>query len=177
MEERRKGMVLMGLARAVRKFSRISFYIGSGLLFVIMILVTIDVTGRFFFDSPLLGSLEITEFLLAGAVLLGLAYTQDLRGNVDLELFYNRLSKRAQRFSDLLAYIIGIGLFTIVTWEGWNNALDGWEKNLASDVLRIPAWPFLLFVPVGACLLVLVLFCQLFESLDKSNRIGETPKS
>jgi TRAP-type C4-dicarboxylate transport system permease small subunit len=177
MEERRKGTILMGLAGAIRKISRISFYVGSGLLFVIMILVTIDVTGRFFFNSPLLGSLEITEFLLAGAVLLGLGYTQDLRGNVDLELFYNRFSKRAQRFSDLLAYIIGIALFTIVTWEGWNNALEGLEKNLASDVLRIPAWPFLLFVPVGACLLVLVLFCQLFESFGKSNRIGENPKS
>jgi TRAP-type C4-dicarboxylate transport system permease small subunit len=177
MEERRKGTIPTGLARAVRKLSRLSFYFGSGLLFVIMFLVTIDVTGRFFFHSPLLGSLEITEFLLAGAVLLGLAYTQDLRGNVDLELFYNRLSRRAQRFSDILAYIIGIGIFMIVTWEGAINAFEGWEKNLASDVLRIPAWPFLLFVPVGACLLVLVLFCQLFESFSKMSGVGETPES
>jgi TRAP-type C4-dicarboxylate transport system permease small subunit len=177
MEESGKGTILTGVAGAVRKASRVSFYVGSGLLFVIMFLVTIDVVGRFFFSSPLLGSLEITQFLLAGAVLLGLAYTQDLRGNVDLELFYNCFSKRVQRFSDILAYVIGIGLFTIVTWEGWNNALDGWEKNLASDVLRIPAWPFLLFVPVGAGLLVLVLFCQLFESFGGPSRVGEPPKN
>jgi TRAP-type C4-dicarboxylate transport system permease small subunit len=176
MEERRKGKNLMGLAGAVRKISRISFYIGSGLLFVIMILVTIDVTGRFFFNSPLLGSLEITEFLLAGAVLLGLAYTQDLRGNVDLELFYNRFPKGMQKFCDTLAYFVGIGIFIVVTWEGAINAFEGWGKNLASDVLRIPAWPFLLFVPVGACLLVLVLFCQLFESFGKSSEVGESPE-
>lgn len=176
MEERGKGTILTGLAGAVRKVSRINFYIGSGLLFVIMILVTIDVTGRFFFHSPLLGALEITEFLLAGAVLLGLAYTQDLRGNVDLELFYARFSKPTQRFSDILAYLIGICLFAIVTWEGGINALEGWEKNLASDVLRIPAWPFLLFVPVGACLLVLVLCCQLFEFFGKMAELHQTSK-
>jgi TRAP-type transport system small permease protein len=177
MGERKQGTILTEFGGAVRKVSRISFYIGSGLLFVIMILVTVDVTGRFFFNRPLLGSLEITEFLLAGAVLLGLAYTQDLRGNVDLELIYKLFPGRLQRFCDILAYIIGIGLFAVVTWEGAVNAFEGWGKNLASDVLRIPAWPFLLFVPVGACLLVLVLFCQLCESFGKSSGVEETPES
>jgi TRAP-type C4-dicarboxylate transport system permease small subunit len=81
-----------------------------------------------------------------------------------------------RRFCDTLAYFVGIGIFIVVTWEGAINAFEGWEKNLASDVLRIPAWPFLLFVPVGACLLVLVLFCQLFESFGKSSEVGESPE-
>ena len=70
----------------------------------------------------------------------------------------------------LLLSGLGIGLFAVVTWEGFGNALEGWEKNLASDVLRIPAWPFLLFVPAGAGQLVLVLLCQLFEFLGGATR-------
>lgn len=168
MENRQSGKILTSLANAIRKVSKVSFYVGSGLLSVIMFLVTLDVTGRYLFNSPLLGSLEITQFLLAGAVLLGLAYTQDLHGNVDLELIYNRFPKRTQKTLDILSPIIGICLFTIVTWESGINAIEGWQKNLTSDVLRIPAWPFLLFVPVGTCLLVLVLCCQLFESLART---------
>jgi TRAP-type C4-dicarboxylate transport system permease small subunit len=176
MKDGQSGTILIGLANAIRKVSRVSFYAGSGLLFVIMFLVTFDVTGRYLFNSPLLGNLEITEFLLAGAVLLGLAYTQDLHGNVDLELLYNHFPKRAQKFLDILPPIIGIGLFTIVCWESGINAIEGWQKNLTSDVLRIPAWPFLLFVPVGTCLLVLVLCCQLFQSLIRTTSPHDPPK-
>ena len=159
------------LARLARITSKTVYYTGSGCLIVIMFLVTIDVTGRYFFNKPLLGTLEITEFLLAGAVLFGLSYTQHLRGNVRVELFFDRLPEKCQFCLNNFAQIIGLILFAVITYEGIVNAYDGYVSHLSSDILRFPAWPFLLFVPLGAVLMFLEILIQILENFNIINDV------
>jgi TRAP-type C4-dicarboxylate transport system permease small subunit len=168
MTKSETGLTLSALERAIRIVSKSSFYAGSALLMIIMVLVTIDVVGRYFFNKPLLGGLEISEFLLAGAVLLGMGYTQFLGGNVMAEVVYDRLSAKTQARLRVFHLVVGICIFSLVAWQSGVMAVEAWQNKLTSDVLRIPAWPFRFFVPIGTSLLVLELFIQFMKDLAGS---------
>ena len=151
----------LNASEVVRITSKAAYYLGSGLLLIIMLLVTIDVAGRYFLNKPLMGVLEISEFLLAGAVLLGLAHTELQGGNVNVELLYDRLSPQRQNIMRVFYSLIGIGLFGLMAWYSSGLTVKIMNAHMTSDVLKIPAWPFRAFVPVGASLLVLVFFIKL----------------
>lgn len=174
MTKGRTGFTFLTLERAIRIVSKACFYTGSALLMIIMFLVTVDVVGRYFFNKPLLGVLEISEFLLAGAVLLGMGYTQFLHGHVMAEVVYDHLSAKTQARLKVFHFVLGICLFTLVAWQSGVLAVEAWQNKLASDVLRIPAWPFRFFVPIGTSLLVLELFIQFMEDLAGSKERGHS---
>lgn len=156
---------------SVREIVRITvktaYYTGSALLLIIMFLVTIDVVGRVLLNKPLWGVLEISEFLLAGAVLLGLGYTEFLGGNIMVELIYDRLSARWQNILRIFSSLVGIGFYGVIAWASGILTIELMKAKLTSDVLKIPAWPFRAFVPVGAFLMVLVLSLKLFENIQE----------
>lgn len=154
------------LSEIVRIMAKTAYYAGSALLLIIMFMVTIDVLGRALFNKPLWGVLEISEFLLAGAVLLGLGYTEFLGGNVMVELVYDRLSPKRQNIMRIFYSLVGIGLYSAITWASGILTIELMKANLTSDVLKIPAWPFRAFVPVGAALMVLVLLVKLLNDIN-----------
>ena len=166
----RKSKGRISVKEAIRYTSMGAYYLGSAFLWIIMFMVTIDVVGRYFFNKPLYGSLEICEFLLAGTVLLGLAYTQHLRGQVTVELFFDKFSESTQQILKIFHILIGIGFFSIIAWQSGILAIETAQNNLTSDILKIPAWPFRLFVPIGSVLLVLELLLQLFEGYSEMIR-------
>ena len=161
------------ISKIIRGISKVTFYSSSAFLVVIMFLVTIDVTGRAFFDTPLLGTLELCEFMLACAIMLGLAHTQHVGGNVMVELLYERLPARMQKAMSILSLAVGIVIFVLMTWQGGVYAYTNWEADLTSDILKIPAWPALSSVPVGAALMTVELVMELMENLHNSVAEGK----
>jgi len=162
------------VSEIVRITVKTAYYTGSGLLLIIMFMVTTDVVGRTLLNKPLWGVLEISEFLLAGAVLLGLGYTEFLGGNIMVELIYDRLSPKRQNIMRIFYSLVGIGLYGVIAWASGILTIELMKANLTSDVLKIPAWPFRAFVPVGAFLMVLVLFLKLFKDIQGLRTRRET---
>jgi TRAP-type C4-dicarboxylate transport system permease small subunit len=158
----------------VRIVVKTAYYMGSAFLLIIMFLVTIDVAGRALLNKPLWGVLEISEFLLAGAVLLGLGYTEFLNGNVMVELVYNRFSARWQNILRIFSCLVGIGFYGAVAWASGILTIELMKAHLTSDVLKIPAWPFRAFVPVGSLLMVSVLSLKLFDNIQEFRTRGKS---
>ena len=62
-----------------------------------MVLTTVvDVFLRYLFNSPILGSYELTEFMMAILVFGSVAYTMVVKGHVTVDLVITRLPARAQ---------------------------------------------------------------------------------
>ena len=166
-EKMDEGGKRLNASEVVKVAAKTAYYAGSGLLLIIMVLVTIDVIGRALLNKPLVGVLEISEFFLAGAVLLGLAHTEYLGGHVNVELFYDRLSPQRKNILRIFYSLVGIGLYGVIAWQSGRLAIELMKANLTSDVLKIPAWPFRAFVPVGAFLVVLVFFVKLSKDFKE----------
>ena len=89
-------MILENTARSLEKFanpvSRIADSIGRAILALMVLLITADVIMRYFLDSPIKGSYELIQIMLAMIVFLGLAFMQTQKGHVSITLLTSKLS-------------------------------------------------------------------------------------
>lgn len=133
------------------------------LLFFMMSLGTVDVTGRYLFNKPILGTLEIFEILLPAMVLLGLGYTQQNRAHVRMEILVSRLSSRKQTMLNLFTNGCALFISVLILWRGWVLATDFWRMGRTIPTIGVPMFLPQLLVPLGALILILVLIVQMLQ--------------
>ncbi len=156
--------------RVKQLIQRINFYVcivGMCLLVPLMLLTTGDVIGRKFFAKTIPGAFELSEYILAVFILLGAAYTQQVKGHVGVDFLTSRLSPRFRIVCEIITWILSLFIIAIVIWQGW---LEGIRERTVSDMLRIPQYPFRLLVAIGGVLLWLEILIDLVNSIGKLKR-------
>jgi TRAP-type C4-dicarboxylate transport system permease small subunit len=89
-----------------------------------MLLTAADVLGRDLLGRPVPGAVELSQYLLAVFILLGLAYTQQVKGHVNVSLLTSRLSVSGRLLLKLISSVLGLALFGLLTWQGWVVGLE-----------------------------------------------------
>jgi TRAP-type C4-dicarboxylate transport system permease small subunit len=143
---------------------------GMSLLIPLMLLTTSDVIGRGFFRKPIPGTFELSEYVLAVFILLGAAYTQQVKGHVGVDFITSKLSPRLRAVCEIITTLLSLFIIAIVIWQGF---LEGIRERTVSDMLRIPQYPFRLLVAIGGFLLWLELLIDLTSSIGKLIRRRE----
>lgn len=152
------------MKKLIQKLNR--FISGAGAVFLIplMMLTTGEVIGRNLFNRPIAGTVELSEYLLAIFVLLGVAYTQQVKGYVGVSLFVSRLPVRGQMVLNIVSTLLSLFIFAILAWQG---LIVGMEEKTVSDMLRVPQYPFRLLVAAAAFLTCLELLIDLADFFPK----------
>ncbi len=150
--------------KGIRKVNR--FIAGVGALFLIplMIITAGDVVSRDVFNHPISGTVELSQYMLAVFILLGLAYAQQIKAHVAVSLITSRLPRYAQLILSIIATLLSLSISGILVWQGW---VIGIGEKTVSDMLRVPQYPFRLIVAVAAFLMCLELVVDLGDSLTK----------
>ena len=149
---------------------RINFYVCGGgmcLLLPLMLLTTGDVVGRKFFAKTIPGAFEISQYLLAVFILMGAAYTQQMKGHVGVDFITSRFSPHGRALCEIFTTLLSLFIIAILVWEGW---IEGIKEKTVSDMLRIPQYPFRLLVSIGGFLLWLELLINLIEAAVRLKR-------
>ena len=121
-----------------------------------MLLVTADVLGRFFFSTQVQGTTELTEFMMVALLYLSLAHTQALKGHINVDIFLSYFKKRTRLVFDLIIYLLGLVLFALITWQGTLAAIKAWTFwETTFGVILFPLFPAKVLVPLGSFLLCL----------------------
>jgi TRAP-type C4-dicarboxylate transport system permease small subunit len=154
--------------KAIRSFVErtIRFVATIGMVFVLplMLITTADVVGRGFFNKPLAGTFELSEYMLAVIILLGAAYTQQVKGHVAVDFLTSKFSNKTQALCQTLVLFLSLFIVTILVWQGF---MLGIEEKGVTDQLRVPRAPFKMLVGIGGCLLWLQLFFDFIDSITK----------
>jgi TRAP-type C4-dicarboxylate transport system permease small subunit len=150
--------------KGIHKVNR--FIAGAGALFLIplMIITAGDVVSRDVFNHPVPGTVELSQYMLAVFILLGLAYAQQMKAHVAVSLITSRLPRYAQLILSIFTTLFSLFISCILVWQGW---VIGIEEKTVSDMLRVPQYPFRLIVAVAAFLMCLELVIDLEDSLIK----------
>lgn len=159
-------------SRAREAIQRINFILCAGGIFLLvplMLLTTGDVIGRGFFARPIHGTVELSEYILAVFILLGAAYTQQVKGHVGISFFTARLSPRQATVCRCITTLFSMLIIALVVWQGMIKAI---EERTVSDMLRIPQYPFRSLVAIGAFLLWLELLIDLIDAVRKLKGSG-----
>ncbi|MGD9211746.1 MAG: TRAP transporter small permease [Desulfobacteraceae bacterium] len=114
-----------------------------------MLLTTADVAGRFLFNKPILGTIELTEIFVLIIVFSFLAHTQAQKGHISVDLFVNRFPGPVRLGVELAGSAICLVLMGLIVWMSGIMTLELKQTALSSNNLHIPKYPLEIFVMIG----------------------------
>jgi len=145
-----------------RVFSRYLSYLGNTAIVLMMLLTTADVFGRYFFNSPVLGAYEITEYLMMIMVFSFLASAQSHRAHISVDIVYDRLPRLLKLCFERLNHLACLAMLCLVTYMSVHRVLDIINSGASSTLLKIPDYPFAIFMVVGFAALCIEFFLNVF---------------
>lgn len=134
-------------------------------LAALAVVTVVDVGGRYFLNRPLLGAIEMSEFLMVFLSFGALALAELRNSHITVDFFVAALPERARALLDATAALLGILFWSFVAWRAAVHALRIREAGEVSANLTLPTWPFYLAVTVGCGLLALALIGRVARSL------------
>src|ERR671914_2353307 len=84
-----------------------------------MLIGVADVVGTKFLDYPVPGTLEFTESTMVLIVFGALAYAQERRAHIRVELLYGFAGPRGKSFMEAVTHIVAFVFFALVAWMGY----------------------------------------------------------
>jgi TRAP-type C4-dicarboxylate transport system permease small subunit len=151
----------------VKPLSKFMSRISWAVLFLMMLLTITDVVLRKTLSQSILGTVEITEFMLVIVIFFALANTEILNGHVKVDLVMSRFSGRVQSFVDMITQFVCFILSVMITWS---TLIYSKEMRASAEVtqdLWIPIYPFIYVVALGSAVLALTLLIKFFLALGK----------
>lgn len=138
-----------------------------GTIFLIpMVLITVaDVSLRFLFKTPIMGSYEVSEQLMVCVVFLGIGLCGLRGGHVNVNIIDNLLkkSKIGQVFIHILGNALTMGFSLLIAIQSFSHALFLREMELKTVLLGIPRYPSLLIICFGYFLLFMASIIKVKE--------------
>jgi TRAP-type mannitol/chloroaromatic compound transport system permease small subunit len=140
-----------------------------------MLVGVADVVGTEFLGRPVLGTLEFTESTMVLVVFGALAYAQERRAHIRVELLYSHVGPRGKSFMEAVTHIVAFVFFALVAWQGYVELLYSWEiKESTMGSVRFPLYPARVLLLVGVALLLLRLVIDIAQDIARLRR-GEPP--
>ncbi|MBN1189802.1 MAG: TRAP transporter small permease [Dehalococcoidales bacterium] len=148
----------------------VAVVIGGIMLTGMMFLMFFDVALQIALNTPLDGTLELTEFMMALLVVFGLGFCAGKRGHIRVDLVMQYIPARVKCLFDVVAYAFSAAFYLLISWQTGLNAWNKISSNLTTGVLYIPVYPFIFLVAAGAFIVTLVFIRDFLKSLEEAVR-------
>ena len=139
-------------------------------LFFFMFMVVSDVTGRYAFNSPIPGTMEIGEIILAFVVFPGWAAVLANNQHIRVLLVVDRLPPRWRVWLEMLALVVGFAMMLPIAHYSFGFALDSYMIKEIGFTYSIPRYPgkaaFFIGSTLFAIQFLIMFFSQLFSKLS-----------
>ena len=147
---------LLRLLRIVDKTNQSVGESFSFLVYALIIVVAIEVTLRYVFDSPTDWVHDVSAQLFAASVVLGGGYVLFYRGHVNMDIFLIRMWPKTRAIVNLITYLFFFAFCAVLIWKGIDGAALAIRlKEMTITPTPIPVYPLKTLIPIGASLLFL----------------------
>ena len=139
----------------------------SFLVFIMMLITSIEVIGRYVFNHPTTWAWPLNRQIFGVFILVAGAYTMSKREHIRIEILYDHFPpviKTFARWTALICLIIFLGVLVWQSaWSGWNSFM---MKEKLAGAFRMPLYPFKMLIPIGAFLFLLQGIAVFFRRQD-----------
>ena len=136
-------------------------------LIAMMMLTTVDVFLRYFFDRPILGAIEMVELVMVSIAGLSLAWCTLKSGHIRVDIVISMFSKKTNRVIDIVNYIFTAAICGLMVPSLIWRYMEGVRMDARTYVLRLPEGPFVLLLSFGYLLMLSVLIIQIIKSISE----------
>jgi TRAP-type transport system small permease protein len=149
------------LLRAIDLVSRfVALWCGGALLGVLMLLIIVDVTGRYLFSSPLYGSLDLSITILVLVVAASLAYGGRTGAHVTADIFTTLVSARIEWLTGLFVKFFAAAVTALWCWRLFVTGRTAARLGESTMLLNIPFEPIYQALGAGVGLFAVVLLIE-----------------
>jgi TRAP-type C4-dicarboxylate transport system permease small subunit len=129
---------------------------------ILALIIFIDVTGRYFFSTPLLGASEIIKNSVVSITFLQLPLAIYRGSMIRTTLIYELMSPKAQRALKNLMYICGLLFFLGTAWSSIGPSIEAIavSEYEGEGALRVPTYP-VRFLIIAASLFAAYVYLHL----------------
>jgi TRAP-type C4-dicarboxylate transport system permease small subunit len=104
-----------------------------------------------------------------------LAYAQERRAHIRVELLYSFVGPRGKSFMEAVTHIVALIFFALMAWQGYVELLYSLEiKESTMGSVRFPLYPARVILLLGVALLLLRLAIDIAQDIGRLRR-GEAP--
>ncbi|MGH8802194.1 MAG: TRAP transporter small permease [Casimicrobiaceae bacterium] len=150
----------------VRKLNRGAAALAAAALAAMIVLITLQVILRRFFNSPINYTDEVSGYLLVGVTLLGLSYAMEKGDHIRVGMGLERLSPHVLRWFHIAGCVVGIAFSILLTYETGAYALESARMGSVSIDSQTLVAPIQALLPLGVALLGLQLATQLLDAIE-----------
>jgi TRAP-type C4-dicarboxylate transport system permease small subunit len=140
-------------------------YLAVTVLGLMMLLTVADVSGRYFFNSPISGATEISRLMMVLIVFPALGWAALGKTHVRVDLLVTRFPPRAQAIINIITLLIALGTYFVITWQSF---LESTVVHRQTSLLQIPFTPFYWVMSVGLAVFCLAIVVLLIENFIKA---------
>jgi TRAP-type C4-dicarboxylate transport system permease small subunit len=134
----------------------------------IALLVSYDVTMRYFFNRPQLFVDEVASFLQVLLIFGGAAFTFRTGGHVRVDLLTAHVRPAVRAWLRAVTLLLGIVLLAIVIWVTTQSAVTAHGYGRVSAVMLYPLWLPMACIPAGLALMALAMLAALGRQVTRA---------
>ncbi|MDV7340593.1 TRAP transporter small permease [Terasakiella sp. A23] len=140
-------------------------YIGMLFLLAAVLITTTDVVMRKVDGQGVYGAIDLIQLMVLSAAYLSIPYTFMTRAHVAVSMITDRLSRRGQAMTQVLAMVLACLFMCAIAYYGYLCALEQAEYGDVSMIFGLPMIYYWLPLIVGSALSTVVTLHIAVESL------------
>ena len=160
--------IVNALVKRVYPFVNWVNNVAMAALAAMMFLTAADVALRYTINKPIVGSYELTAYLMVVWVAFAIGETAVEHGHVNVDIVVQRMKKRPRAILLIVTNFLCIVLFAVVAWRTFVHATKATATGAVSAALGVPEYPFIYLCGVGLVLLTVVFIIQFLESIAEA---------
>lgn len=151
----------------MKKVVAVMSYAGVAAVMGMALLTGVDVVGRYAFNKPVQGGVELVELLMGIIVACGVAVTTAADDHISVDTVFTKLPSLGQQVLRVFGGIICTFVFAILAWQGFNGGIDAADSGKTTSILKVPISPFQFFLAIGFLVSFMLLLIQTIPLLRK----------
>ena len=157
--------ILARTETVINVIARTIGYTGMGVLVAMMLLTVADVFMRYVFNRPILGTTEITQFMMVTLAFFMAVWCTMLKAHIKVDLMSKYIPPMAQTISESIYIFLGLGLYSLISWQIFLTAGDKRLIGQLSEILDIPVYPFYLMAAIACGIVALMLLMHMVQDI------------
>lgn len=150
------------LSRWIDVSSGVGGVIAACCLMLLALIITYEVTVRYFFGSPTAWVQEFSVYLWMAIAFLAAAYALRSDSHFSVTILVDRLNAGNRRRLRILTHLVGLGYSVTFVIKGIEMVHFSYEMgDVSTGLIQVPLWMPGSLLPIGAVLLALQFFNKL----------------
>ena len=158
------------MEKVITKLNNGLQYVAQAVLIIMVLLVTFDVLGRWIFNQPITGAVEVTELGLSMVIFLSIAYTQLKEEHISIDFVVAKFPDNVQWIIEGIVNLIITVLMLLMSFSLFWYAERYLTSGTVTGDLGLPIYIFTGVAGIGAVVFALT---GLLLAIKYFRRVGK----